>query len=280
MVLTFSHFMPVALTWFVIDIFLDHSERRSPPAIGLIAFSVVVWMICLTPAAFSPLHVTMNIVLEAGLLYLVLVSAKDDLVERRRSFRVVFVTALLGFSISKVVLDATVSPDLRPHWFDTAYATAVLGFVIVFAHWALRPGGEIWVEDAPDDTVAPRAPDPADRHVLGLIDTAMRAEIWRQEGLTIGAMAQELGIPEHRLRKAINRDLGYRNFPAFVNGYRIEAAKAALAAPENAHRTILEIAYDVGFASLGPFNKTFRAITGTSPRDYRRKVLDDPSIPA
>jgi AraC-like DNA-binding protein len=34
--------------------------------------------------------------------------------------------------------------------------------------------------------------------------------------------------------------------------------------------TVLEIAYDVGFASIGPFNRAFRAATGHSPTEYRR----------
>ena len=96
----------------------------------------------------------------------------------------------------------------------------------------------------------------------------------------IGALADEIGIPEHRLRATINRTLGHRNFASFINGYRIEAAKSALSARDEAQKTILEIAYDCGFASLGPFNKAFRAMTGTSPRDFRRSAANNASIPA
>lgn len=102
----------------------------------------------------------------------------------------------------------------------------------------------------------------------------MAEEIWRREGLTIGAMAEELGLPEHRLRKAINQDMGFRNFATFVNGYRIDAAKEALAAPDRIDQTILKIAYECGFASLAPFNKAFRAMTGKTPTDYRRDALE------
>lgn len=60
-----------------------------------------------------------------------------------------------------------------------------------------------------------------------------------------------------------------------MNGYRIDAAKAALAAPERSGQTVLEIAYDCGFASLAPFNKAFRMVTGQTPTDYRRTCLKD-----
>jgi len=46
----------------------------------------------------------------------------------------------------------------------------------------------------------------------------------REEGLTIGMLATKLAVPEHRLRRAINQSLGYRNFSSFINRARIEAA--------------------------------------------------------
>ena len=98
----------------------------------------------------------------------------------------------------------------------------------------------------------------------------MRDGVWREEGLSIGALAQRLNVPEHRLRRAINQGLGHRNFSSFINAARIEAAKAELRDPIKANRTVLEIAYTVGFASLGPFNRAFRAETGQSPTEYRR----------
>ena len=55
---------------------------------------------------------------------------------------------------------------------------------------------------------------------------------YRREGLTIGSLSAELGVPEYRLRQLINEGLGHRNFNAFLNRYRIEEAKAALADPE------------------------------------------------
>lgn len=35
-------------------------------------------------------------------------------------------------------------------------------------------------------------------------------------------------------------------------------------------RTVTEICFDVGFTSLGTFSRTFHAIVGESPSDYRR----------
>ena len=93
---------------------------------------------------------------------------------------------------------------------------------------------------------------------------------YRQDGLTIAALGQKLGLPEHRLRRLINQGLGYRNFNSFLNHYRIAEVKAALADPGQAEVAILTIALDAGFSSLGPFNRAFKAETGLTPTDYRR----------
>jgi len=71
--------------------------------------------------------------------------------------------------------------------------------------------------------------------------------------------------------------LGYRNFAGFLNFYRIADAKAALADPSQADVSILTIALDAGFNSLGPFNRAFKAETGVTPSEFR--CLHLPSAP-
>ena len=71
-------------------------------------------------------------------------------------------------------------------------------------------------------------------------------EAWQREGLTIGALAEEVGAPEHKLRRLINDHLGFRNFAAFVNARRIDAAKARLADPAKARDPVSAIAFDLG----------------------------------
>jgi AraC-like DNA-binding protein len=97
---------------------------------------------------------------------------------------------------------------------------------------------------------------------------------YRQEGLTIGALAAKLDLPEYRLRQVINEGLGHRNFNAFLNRYRIEEAKAALGDPEQREVPILTIALDAGFQSVGPFNRAFKTETGVTPTEFRRRALD------
>jgi AraC-like DNA-binding protein len=96
---------------------------------------------------------------------------------------------------------------------------------------------------------------------------------YRNEALSIGVLAGRLGLPEYRLRRLINQRLGYRNFNAFLNFYRLEEAMAALADTSQAEVPILTIALDAGFQSIGPFNRAFRASTGMTPTEFRREKL-------
>jgi AraC-like DNA-binding protein len=118
------------------------------------------------------------------------------------------------------------------------------------------------------------AVDPRDRLLLTKLDHEMRVEeAWRREGLTIGALATALGVPEHRLRRLVNDGLGHRNFADFLNAHRIAAAKQELADPLRVERSVSEIAFALGYASLGPFNRAFKETTGTTPSAWRAQAL-------
>lgn len=116
--------------------------------------------------------------------------------------------------------------------------------------------------------------EPVDPALVARLEHTMVVErAHRQDGLTIGALAQTLGLPEYRLRRLINQALGYRNFNAFLNHYRIAEVKVALADPDQAEVPVLTLALDSGFSSLGPFNRAFKAETGMTPSEYRRLAL-------
>ena len=59
-----------------------------------------------------------------------------------------------------------------------------------------------------------------------------------------------------------------------MNGYRLAEAEAALSDPAQAAVSILTIALDAGFGSIGPFNRAFKAETGVTPSEYRRLALE------
>jgi AraC-like DNA-binding protein len=110
-----------------------------------------------------------------------------------------------------------------------------------------------------------------DADALTRLETLMsEVEVWRGTGLTIKMLANHAGVPEYRLRRLINQRLGFRNFTAFLNEYRLAAAAEKLADRAEKRSPILTIALDLGWGSIGPFNRAFRARFGRAPSDYRR----------
>jgi AraC-like DNA-binding protein len=155
----------------------------------------------------------------------------------------------------------------------TANAGILAGVVIAIAYSLMRVQGEAIFPAAtkPAAAVVAGEANAVDRKLLDALLRLMADErIYRHEGITVGALATKLTVPEYRLRRLINRQLGYRNFNVFLNNHRIEEAKAALADPSQAEVPVITIAMDAGFQSLGPFNRAFKATTGVTPTEYRR----------
>ncbi|MEL6323951.1 MAG: helix-turn-helix domain-containing protein, partial [Pseudomonadota bacterium] len=90
--------------------------------------------------------------------------------------------------------------------------------------------------------------------------------------------ATRLSVPEHQLRGLINQGMGFRNFSAFLNHYRLADAKTALADPEQARTPILTIALDAGYASLATFNRAFRTSEGQTPSEFRTNALSTATV--
>lgn len=275
----FSSLMPNAITWLIVTIFLDPPGKRWPWLVASSAVSahyylyeVAPHLVGNIPSGFSAL------VLFGALFGLAIISSRDDLVECRCRARPGFAAAIAGLGI---LLTGTQTFDWMGLGTPSAALMASAGtFAVTFAFaiWILRPDTTLWPGVQPVETTPqPSAAPPIDTMLATRISTVMAAGIWREEGLTIGALATRLNVPEHRLRRAINTGLGHRNFSAFINRARIHAAMAQLQDPEQADTTVLEIAYDVGFASLGPFNRAFRAETGQSPTEFRRTAFTQPT---
>jgi AraC-like DNA-binding protein len=93
---------------------------------------------------------------------------------------------------------------------------------------------------------------------------------WRDEELTLAALARHLGTSPRTLSRALNEGLG-QSFNEFVNRMRVDAVAAELRDPAR-RRDLLAVALDAGFSSKASFNRAFRAYTGTTPSEFRRRA--------
>lgn len=196
-----------------------------------------------------------------------------DLVESRRRMRLVIVVVVAVVILWIVFAELAVRQWPPPTEWRVANATGMLALAVIVAMSILG-----WRDPALVEAPAKALPTPVNRSdvdqsdLLARLDADMRHErLYRQDGLTIAAVATRMGVPEYRLRRAINQALGARNFNAYLNGFRLQEAADALADPTQRDVPILTIALDAGFGSLAPFNRAFRETYGCTPTDYRAK---------
>lgn len=89
---------------------------------------------------------------------------------------------------------------------------------------------------------------------------------WQDELLTAPELARKLAVSERALSRGL-REGGDLNFNQFINGFRVDAVSAAIAAGYRGD--LLSLALDCGFNSKASFNRAFRAHTGYSPSQWR-----------
>jgi AraC-like DNA-binding protein len=212
-----------------------------------------------------------------------------DLVEGRRRLRVVFAVATALYTVLIIGSDWLWPGGLSAAPLSLANAAGLMTLIFLFAVLASLPSIAQPLTPAvararslqssaqsPDNDLrtlpSPTGPDAA--LLKALRKQIDHDKVYREPDLSIASLSQKLVIPEHRLRRLINQQLGHRNFSAFVNGYRLAEAEAALGDPAQADVPILTIALDAGFGSIGPFNRAFKAHTGLTPTEYRRTRLD------
>jgi AraC-like DNA-binding protein len=205
-----------------------------------------------------------------------------DLVESRRRLRVFIVAAAAVYGGANAIMQLLMSGTESPGIVNTANAAVLAGVVVAITCSLLRVNGEdVFSFPSLTGTAADTAsrsasikgavPAAADQKLIDALRGLMADDrVYRDERMTIGTLALRLAVPEYRLRRLINQQLGYRNFNVFLNDHRIAEAKAALADPTQAEVPVITIAMDAGFQSLGPFNRAFKATTGVTPSEYRR----------
>ncbi len=94
---------------------------------------------------------------------------------------------------------------------------------------------------------------------------------WREPDLSLPRLARLLGTNTGRVSRAINAGLGM-NFSTFVNGLRAEGVAKGI--EQGCGADLLDLAFDMGFASKASFNRAFLARSGMSPSAYRRQAAE------
>jgi AraC-like DNA-binding protein len=116
----------------------------------------------------------------------------------------------------------------------------------------------------------PTAPQPAVRHLLRARDLADRE--YASPATDVAAMARAAHASPAHFSRAFRAAFGIPP-GRYLTERRITRAAFLL---RETDAPVTDIAYDVGFRSLGTFSRTFSRLIGVSPRAYRQSVQPVP----
>ncbi len=125
------------------------------------------------------------------------------------------------------------------------------------------------------DIELPQLPKYADKKIdsaaakviLDRLDDIMHQDkLYRSPHLKLSDVAAVVNIHPHRLSQILNDNLG-KNFPSYINQYRVDAAKELLRT--NEIYSTEGIGLECGFNSKSTFYATFKKLTGTTPAKFR-----------
>lgn len=228
-------------------------------------------------------HKAVVIAFVVATLWGVIKDWRSDLVDQRRRLRTGATTGLAGYLLVVSFVELAYIDSRAPRWLDALQVAGINLAALLLAVTIARRPLEDWLRPSwPDvqeskalpesETVLTAPPPILDRQAAlrqRLLHAMGRERAYAREGLSLAQLAAQLDATPAQLRQAINQHLGYRNFNDFLHHYRIDEAAQRLKAQD---LPILSIALDVGYGSIGPFNRAFKQRKGLTPSEFRGRA--------
>jgi AraC-like DNA-binding protein len=112
------------------------------------------------------------------------------------------------------------------------------------------------------------------RQLLDDIDAHLRRS--RDAEVSVQVLATSLHVSERRLRARFQAAFG-TTLGAYLRNYRLHLVIELM---RDTRRNLTEIASELGFADSATFTRFFRSQTGSTPSDFRRRMIELMSSPA
>lgn len=147
---------------------------------------------------------------------------------------------------------------------NLAFLLALLAVVVLSAGAVPEPAmGTDTEADGPDANPGISEEDLAlDQRLQHLL---VHDGLIKDSNLSLNRMARRLGVPARSVSRAINR-VHNCNVSQYVNGLRVAEACRLLQATD---LTVTAVIYESGFQTKSNFNREFRRVTGTTPRNWK-----------
>lgn len=202
---------------------------------------------------------------------------EDDNAVIRRKWSRTLLWLYAGFVLGNVSYYILIrTPFFSIEW-DYGISLAMTVFIYVVGYLGYRQpaifAGELWPQAflAPKYQNSSLTPSASRSLLERVLEYVEQEKPYLDNELRLSGLADQLDISIHHLSQVINEQLG-KSFSDFINEYRVEEATRLLANPRYQDRYVIAIAYESGFNNKTSFNKAFKAYTGMSPSQYRKKI--------
>ena len=187
------------------------------------------------------------------------------------TLRYLYITAIVIILLCSGFVIYQFSTSLWQRNLDYLYVLPTLIFVFGLAYRAMRYPNSVLLLEADEKKekyARSSLADSAKSGYLKLLEQQLEKEmIYRNNELRLSDLAKELDMSTHHLSQLINEEK-QQNFFDFINSYRIREAKEKIANDKS--RTLLDIAFEVGFNNKNSFNSAFKKHVGMTPSMYRK----------
>lgn len=189
-----------------------------------------------------------------------------------RRFRLQFIGGYAAMmSVSMVWAINAPEGTFAGHWQDAALASCGLA-AIILSRLAVSYRQKNPLPVINDVARPARAPSPVvENEALKqrILQTIADERVFSRPNLKVADFANMIGEQEYIVTQYITGGLQFRNFNHLVNKFRIDRARTMLSLKQHEGQSILSIAYECGFNSIGPFNRAFKQATGMTPSEFR-----------
>jgi AraC-like DNA-binding protein len=179
-----------------------------------------------------------------------------------RRLRQLLAFGLLGLSVSSGIISLL-------HFNALEYVALLSSIAMLPLHFMLSNGSSI--------TSPKLSASRSYIHNLDLIkledrlnQLMLQEKIFCDEDLSLAKLAEELEITIHQLSQFLNQNLG-KNFYNYINMFRVTEAKNLLI--DEPERSVLSVAFAVGFNSYSSFHRSFCKDVGLTPKEFRKRFV-------
>ena len=183
-----------------------------------------------------------------------------------------------GFALFSIIWILHLVPYVVPAFSDTLLDTVswypVYIPLIVLVYWLGINGYIISFKTYRKTSKRRDISEATIKNTISVLEHLMKNEhLYLDPSLKLNDLVELTEIPQKTISAVLNQYVG-KTFNEYVNTFRIEAFKRRLLDKDSNHLTITGMALECGFNSQATFQRTFKAMTNLSPKEFQQKHLN------